>query len=266
MGFELDAFLGRTCELQKWKEHLPSATVCELSRELGMVPVTGRLLQELRASLGEEGVRRWGVRSSGNAAIAFISMGEFGDHSHEDATLWSHGVEILSHAKIAAVLHHYRDQVGLECSTQPSDLERYRGEDAAEKWVAATATTGNNQATRATGITEREIRGILVVRAAGRVDMQRHAELAQRMVALIGSAAAEGKSVVLDLSDLEYCDTGWGAAGLPALAAKAAGLAFAIVVPREPGMKVRFEICTLDRLAPCYLSVQAAVTGLGAKS
>ena len=159
MGFELNAFLGRTAELQKWKEHLASAVVCELGGELGMVPLTHMLFEELRARLGEEeakrldaasgyriypspshaeGVRRWGLQSSRGTAIAYVSLGEFGDRSHEDATLWSHQKQVLSNARLRAVLDHFRDQVSLELGAQQIDLSRYRGENAAEKWAAAT--------------------------------------------------------------------------------------------------------------------------------
>jgi hypothetical protein len=41
MGFELCAFLGKASELWEWKGELPSLVVCQLSGELGMVPVTG---------------------------------------------------------------------------------------------------------------------------------------------------------------------------------------------------------------------------------
>jgi len=51
MGFELDAFLGKTSELLTWSGQLPSAVVCELGGDLAMVPVTGKLHGELRASL-----------------------------------------------------------------------------------------------------------------------------------------------------------------------------------------------------------------------
>jgi len=158
MGFDLNAFLGRTSELRTWKGRLPSAVVCELGGDLGLVPVTGQLFQELRARLGEEEAnrldaalgartypsasqqeeaRRWGAEASAGAPVAYLSVGEFGDQGYEEATLWSGGREVLSRVRIGAVLAHLRDQAGLDLGNQPIDLERHRGEDAAEKWAAA---------------------------------------------------------------------------------------------------------------------------------
>jgi hypothetical protein len=157
MGFDLNAFLGRASALRTWKEHLPSAVVCELGGDLGMIPVTSKLFRELRALLGEkeanrldaqdhptypspsyeEGARRWGASASANTAIAYVSVGEFGDQFYDTATLWSGGREILSRVTVQAVLNHFRDQMGLDLGNQEIDLDRHRGEDAAEKWAAA---------------------------------------------------------------------------------------------------------------------------------
>lgn len=158
MGFDLDAFLGRASDLRQWRGRLPSAVVCELSGDLGLVPVTGKLLQELRARLGEreadrldaaqgyrtypspshkEGARRWGSEASESTAVAYVSMGEFGNQSHEEVTLWSCGREVLSRVGLQPVLDYFRDQAGLDLGSQPIDLEQHRGEDAAEKWAAA---------------------------------------------------------------------------------------------------------------------------------
>jgi hypothetical protein len=158
MGFDLNAFLGRVSELRTWQGQLPSTVVCELSGDLGLVPVTGKLFQELRARLGQEeakrldaaqgypaypspshneGVRRWGAQASKGTAIAFVSMGEFGDQSYEEATLWSDGKEVLAAGKLREVLAHFRERAGFDLGNTPIDLEQYRGEDAAEKWAAA---------------------------------------------------------------------------------------------------------------------------------
>jgi hypothetical protein len=135
MGFELNAFLGRASDLRGWKGLLPSAVVCELSCDLGLVPVTGKLSLELRGHLGEEeanrldaaqgystfpspsyeeGVRRWGLRASEGTAIAYVSVGEFGNQSHEVATLWADGSEVRSLVNLRAVLAHFRDETGFD--------------------------------------------------------------------------------------------------------------------------------------------------------
>lgn len=159
MGFELYAFLGKASELREWKGELPSIVVCPLSGDLGLVPVTGELFEELRARLGreeadrldatqqystypspsqEESVRLWGEYASRKATIAYVSASEFGDSSHESAVLWSNGKEIPFRGGIGAVLDYFRDRVGIHLEKEEIDLEKYRGETAGEKWAAAT--------------------------------------------------------------------------------------------------------------------------------
>ena len=158
MGFDLFAFLGRASEMRTWKGRLPSAVVCQLGGDLGLVPVTRKLFQELRVRMGEEeakrldaaegyptypsagdeeAARRWGVEASAGTVVVYVSVGEFGDQSYEEATLWSGGREVLSRARIPAALVYLRDQAGLDLGNEPLDLEKHRGEDAAEKWAAA---------------------------------------------------------------------------------------------------------------------------------
>jgi len=156
MGFELDAFLGRSSKLREWKRQLPSAVVCELSGDLGLVPVTGKLSAELRARLGDEAdrldgagaprtypsasrveaLRRWAAHASAESPVAQISAGEFGNQSHEDASVWSGGEEVLSGVGLRAALDYLRDRAGIDLGNRPIDLEKFRGESAAEKWAA----------------------------------------------------------------------------------------------------------------------------------
>jgi len=158
MGFELDAFLGKTSDLREWKVEFPSVVVCRLSGDLGLAPVTGELFQELRVHLGreaadrldatqryptypspshKEGARRWGAHASWNTTIAYFSASEYGDYGSAVTILWSNGKEILSGVDIGAVLRYFRDQVGIHLEERDIDIEQYRGETAAEKWAAA---------------------------------------------------------------------------------------------------------------------------------
>jgi len=157
MGFDLDAFLGKVSELRTWKEQLPGAVVCELGGDLGLVPATGDLFKQLRARLPKEeadrldddrprtapspsekeGARRWGKEASTGTTVAYVSLGEFGDASCDEATLWSDGREVLSKVRHHAVLVHFRDQAGFDLGTEGIDLEKQRGDDAAERWAAA---------------------------------------------------------------------------------------------------------------------------------
>jgi hypothetical protein len=158
MGFDLNAFLGPTSVLRKWTTEFPSAVVCPLSGDLAMVPVTAKLFQKLRARLGsdvadrldaaqcyptspspshEEGARRWGAEASHGTFIAYVSLGEYGDFGYENASLWADGKLVLSDVGLQTVLDYFGAEAGLVLGGQPIDLERYRGEDAAEKWAAA---------------------------------------------------------------------------------------------------------------------------------
>ena len=159
MGFELRAFVGKTSALQSWKARLPSAVVCHLGGDLSLVPVTGSVYRELRALLGETEAKRldaqrpgtfpspsyeaavtlWGKEASADTTIAYVDVGEFGNQSHEEATLWSRGKELISEVKLDRVFAHFRKREGLDLGDRPIEveLERYRGENAADKWAAA---------------------------------------------------------------------------------------------------------------------------------
>ena len=155
MGFELDAFLGRTSELRKWRQQLPSAAVCELSADLGLVPMTGKLAAEVGSRLGKEaehldgaarhreGLRRWAAQASQQFPVAQISACEFGNQSHDGASVWSGGEEVLAGVGLQSALDYLRDRAGVALGDRPIDLGRYRGERAAEKWAAAAAGIAN---------------------------------------------------------------------------------------------------------------------------
>jgi hypothetical protein len=158
VGFELCAFLGRYSDLRAWEDRLECATACELSGELGLVPVTGRLIHELRGRLGEleaarldaaqkvrtwpspsheAAVAQWARDASRDTVTAYIDIGEFGNQSHDEARLWSNGREVFANGTVERVLAHFRDKAGIRTDARPSDLEWFRGETAAEKWEAA---------------------------------------------------------------------------------------------------------------------------------
>jgi hypothetical protein len=163
VGFELEAFLGRSEELRRWRRALPSAVLCGLGGELGMVPLTNRLFRELAARLGgeaarldaaerfrthpspgmEEGVRRWAAEASRTGPVAHVSLGEFGDTSYEYVTVWADGGVALRGGGLRAVLDYFRDAAGLDLGGHPIDLEVHRGENAAEKWAASAISGGD---------------------------------------------------------------------------------------------------------------------------
>src|SRR5262245_30582077 len=157
MGFDLHAFLGRTADLRTWEGRLHTAVACELSGDLCMVPITSEMYKELRAWLGEEeaarldatrtastypspshdaGARRWAAEASTGTAVAYVCQGEFGDFGYDEATVWSHGDEVVANGKLQDALHYFRTQAGFDLGSKAIDLEKHRGETAAEKWVA----------------------------------------------------------------------------------------------------------------------------------
>src|SRR5690349_20241033 len=116
MGFELEAFIAKKSDLQTWMAQLPAVVVCDLTGELGLVPVTDKLFVELRARLDHadadqldaaeryrsypspsqrRAVAAWAAHASAAAAtvICYVSASEFGDDSSEVATVWDHGLE-----------------------------------------------------------------------------------------------------------------------------------------------------------------------------
>ena len=140
MGFELRAFLGRASDLRTWQRQVPAAVVCALSGELAMVPATGVLEGQLQAQLGKEDpARRWAAQASRGTAVAYVDLFEFGDMGHEHASVWKDGREVLAKVRLREALDYLSGQAGFDLGAQPIDLERHRGETAAEKWAAEAA-------------------------------------------------------------------------------------------------------------------------------
>src|SRR6185436_12929268 len=140
---------------------------------------------------------------------------------------------------------------GQRGGARPPARDRAQGCARADRGVAA-AAAGAARAARARAraaataemnpekITELDLETAIVVSVAGRVDMR--GELQGRVTRLMPLAAKNGKAVVFDFSDWEYCDTGWGAIMVAAKKAKAAGVAIAAVTPLQRAMKERFEM------------------------
>ena len=140
MGYELEAFLGRASELREWKAALPSAVVCRFGGDLGLVPLTRELRQDLRVRTGqaeaEKAAHAWGAEASRSAAIAYVSAYEFGDQGSEEGVVWEGGKQVLA-GTAEEIFRYFRDRAQVDLGTSPLDLGRYRKEDAAEKWAAA---------------------------------------------------------------------------------------------------------------------------------
>jgi hypothetical protein len=148
MGFELDGFIGRMVYLRSWSRQLTAAVVCPLSGEIGLVPLTMQLRRELAARLGvqeqreavfEEAARRWAAEASAGTVIAYFRLFEFGDRGRDSAVLWHDRREVATARGLQAALHYFQHHAGADLGSKDIalELEKYRGESAAEKWAAA---------------------------------------------------------------------------------------------------------------------------------
>jgi Tfp pilus assembly ATPase PilU len=106
-------------------------------------------------------------------------------------------------------------------------------------------------------IKERHLEAAIVVSAAGRVDMG--GELHQRMPGLIQLARRNAKSLIIDLSDWEYRDSGWDALLVAAMERKNGGITPAVVKPQWRAMRERFETSMIRFILPCYPSLESAL-------
>jgi len=161
MDYRFDAFLGKSTELRGWQQTLPSAVVFHLTGELGMVPVTFALAREFAERGGEDPLLNWGKYASAESTLAYISILQSGgNQSDEWGVVWSNGREldspkvtipIIIFLKNQADIDFVLNEVDLDCHRGEGEayvyhlrqrrrpgfnLEDYRGEGAAEKWVA----------------------------------------------------------------------------------------------------------------------------------
>lgn len=140
MGYELEAFLGRACDLRRWKAALPATVVCRLAGELHLVPVTGALGRQLLAHTSaaslDEALRRWLASASREADVVHVSGYEFGDQGDDVYRVWSAGAVVLGPTGEFKVADYFRDRMGLDVPHGSFDIGRHRGESAAEKWAA----------------------------------------------------------------------------------------------------------------------------------
>ncbi len=144
MGYELHALLGDASILRRWKTALPARRVVCLGGDLGMVPITWALQQQLRARLtpGEKGAHdtsvvssRWAQEASVDGAVAYADLFEFGDWGHEKVTIWLARREVIVDVRVGEALAWFREVAHVATGGAPIDLERYRRDTAAERWA-----------------------------------------------------------------------------------------------------------------------------------
>jgi hypothetical protein len=161
MDYWFDAFLGKTNELSKWQQTLPSAVVFPLNGELGMVPITCDLAREVAERGGKDPLLDWGKYASTESTLAYINISQReGIQSDEWGVVWSKGQELDSPATVIPLIIFLKNQAEIDFVLNEVDLdcyrgeglayvyhvrqgkqlefklENYRGDNAAEKWVA----------------------------------------------------------------------------------------------------------------------------------
>ena len=110
MGMEVEAFLGPVEALRGWMSQLQYAMVYSLNPQLGLVPATGDLLQELRersqatAETDRQVAERWGGDASRACTIAYFTAYEFGDDGSESAVVWTGGQVVGRPDSVAGAL------------------------------------------------------------------------------------------------------------------------------------------------------------------
>jgi hypothetical protein len=138
VGIEIRGFIGRKPDLRAWKMELPAAVVCKLGNgDLGLIPLTDALAGQLRARTPS--IDEWLSHISRGTAVAYFDIYEFGNDGHEKAAVWVDGNEKLRDARVADVIAYFRDELGVDVGSAGIDVERHRGETAAEKWAAREA-------------------------------------------------------------------------------------------------------------------------------
>lgn len=95
MAYELEAFLGPSAQLRTWRARLPSAVVCALTPEVGLVPLTGELIGDLQRVFPEAErtalAAAWGAASSGKGVVVLVQAEYFGNAGGQEATVWIDG-------------------------------------------------------------------------------------------------------------------------------------------------------------------------------
>ena len=109
---------------------------------------------------------------------------------------------------------------------------------------------------------ERRAGKAVVLAPAGRIDMASADTFRERLIPLISSAAAEGESVVLDFSGVDYISSaGLRVLMLAAKQARSAGGKIAVAA-LQPLVNEIFQISRFDKVLPCHSGVNEAIAAV----
>jgi len=147
MGFELKAVIGQDAALREWKRIFPSLVLCGTSGDLRLMPLTFKLEVEMGAWLAKCGIplrigstegqvaQTWLQVASTHAQLLYVDAFEFGDRGHEKYTIWADGKPTETTDSLREYFRYFREQAGIDPGPG-FDIEKYRGDTAAEKWAA----------------------------------------------------------------------------------------------------------------------------------
>ena len=109
---------------------------------------------------------------------------------------------------------------------------------------------------------ERRAGKAVVLAPAGRIDMASADTFRERLIPLISSAAAEGESVVLDFSGVDYISSaGLRVLMLAAKQARSSGGKIAVAA-LQPLVNEIFQISRFDKVLPCHTGVNEAIAAV----
>ncbi|MBI5209176.1 MAG: HEAT repeat domain-containing protein [Elusimicrobia bacterium] len=97
MSYEIEAFLGRRVDLLRWTAELPSSLAASLFGELGLVPLTDELADQLRRWKGSEAapmteaVPGWCRHASRQGPLAHATASYFGGEGRQSCDYWADG-------------------------------------------------------------------------------------------------------------------------------------------------------------------------------
>ncbi|MFJ3793227.1 hypothetical protein [Kitasatospora sp. NPDC090091] len=97
MPYELNAVIGRFDQLRSLTAGIREAAVAPLRQRMGLVPVTGRLLEELPGSAPafEQTLSHW----SRGGPIAHVEADFHGGDGHQSAAVWRGGAQVWGPAR-----------------------------------------------------------------------------------------------------------------------------------------------------------------------
>jgi hypothetical protein len=105
MGYLLNAFLGRPDGLKKIERRFPTSKIVLLTTEIALIPMTGRLFNEINNYRGNNIIKKWQFLTSDveneilgvidHDMISYIEVEYFGGQGGQSGIIWQKGKRIF---------------------------------------------------------------------------------------------------------------------------------------------------------------------------